>query len=127
MNKMTLIAASLALMTAGCSTVIHGTRQKIGLSSNPSGAQVLVDGKSACVTPCIYKMSRRRGHTIEFLRDGYEERGYTITRDASGWMFGNLIIGGPVGLAIDLLSGGGFILEPKTIDVSLNRDGKGND
>lgn len=106
---------------AGCGTIMHGTSQDIGLASTPSGAKVMLDNKELGVTPTIAKLSRKDNHVVHFALDGYQPTDLTITRSVSGWVWGNIVFGGLVGLAVDAISGGLYKLSPDQLTATLGK------
>lgn len=111
-----------ALLLTSCATVIHGTRQTIGISSNPSNAHVWVDQMYVGNTPLLVEMSRKDNHYVRIELDGYLPYEATFTRQVSGWIFGNVIFGGVIGLAIDAISGGIYALTPEQIHAEMRNN-----
>jgi hypothetical protein len=107
------------LATSGCGTIMHGTTQSIGLSSTPTNARVWVDKQQLGVTPTIAKLSRKDNHIIRMELAGYQPFEATITRSVSGWVVGNLVFGGLIGLAVDAISGGLYKLSPEQVAGQL--------
>jgi uncharacterized protein YceK len=114
---LTLVAASLS----GCATIMHGSNQPVGISSNPTGAQVFVDNAVVGVTPVTATLSRKDHHTVRVEMPGYAPYEMKLTRGVSGWVWGNLIFGGIPGLAIDAITGGLYKLTPSEVNASLTR------
>jgi len=46
----------------------------------------------------------------------------TLTRSVSGWVWGNIVIGGLIGLAVDAISGGLYTLGPEQIARVLTKE-----
>ena len=67
-----LLALAIALTAIGCGTIIHGTTQQVGVSSSPSGADVVVDRIDQGSTPVTVDLSRKDKHTVKLSLDGYE-------------------------------------------------------
>lgn len=122
MKKVTLatltLVASFVILQA-CGTIIHGTTQEIGISSNPSKATVTVDGQEKGTTPMVVDFKRKDTHMVQIELDGYETYETTLTRKVSGWVWGNIVFGGLVGLAVDAISGGLYKLNPDQIEAEL--------
>ena len=114
-----LVAASVAILT-GCATIMHGTSQDIGLQSSPTNAKVLVDGLPMGNTPVVAKLSRKDNHIVKMNLDGYQPFEATLTRGTSGWVWGNIVFGGLIGLAVDAMSGGLYNLTPNQISGQLS-------
>lgn len=114
-----IFLSSLALGLGACASIMHGTRQDVGISSAPTGATVTVDGEVKGKTPIIAKLTRKDNHFLKIELDGYKPYETTLTRGVSGWVWGNLAIGGLIGLAVDAISGGMYKLTPEQISASM--------
>jgi hypothetical protein len=80
---------------------------------------VWVDKQQLGVTPTIAKLSRKDNHIIRMELAGYQPFEATITRSVSGWVVGNLVFGGLIGLAVDAISGGLYKLSPEQVAGQL--------
>ena len=115
----TLLGLSALTFLSSCATIMHGTRQSIGISSYPSNASIWVDRNFVGNTPMIVEMSRKDNHIVQIALEGYLPYEATFTREVSGWVFGNLVFGGVIGLAVDAVSGGIYRLTPEDIQAEL--------
>ncbi len=112
---MILIAAG-----PGCATVTGGCRdQNVKITSNPVGAAVLVDGQPAGSTPTAVKLCRKTEHHVEIAYPGCETAQVTIARRLNPWLFGNIILGGPIGLVVDICTDATHNLSPDDVHVQL--------
>lgn len=123
-RSLVLLPAAVVL-ASGCATVIHGTRQDVGISSTPTNARVIVDNQQRGTTPTIAKLSRKDHHIVRIELDGYQPFEAILTRKVSGWVWGNLVFGNVVGLAVDAISGGLYKLTPEQIQGQLNHPQSG--
>ena len=74
------------------------------------------------VTKVIYATTPREDH--HFIRielEGYQPYEIVLTHKISGWVLGNLIVGGPIGLAVDAISGGLYELTPDQVQGDLRK------
>ena len=117
--KCTMLLLILAL--SGCATILRGTGQGIGIASQPPGAEVVIDNKIYGKTPVSAKLRRKDNHHIVVHLDGYEPYEIVLTRQTSGWVFGNILfcIGAPIGLAVDAIAGGMYSLSPDQVNAQL--------
>ena len=115
----------LSLLVAGCASIMHGTSQDIGFSSTPTGATITVDNQTHGKTPSVVKLSRKDHHLVRIDLDGYQPFEVTITRSVSGWVWGNIVFGGLIGLAVDAISGGLYKLSPEQLHAELSKEGVG--
>lgn len=102
-----------------CATIMHGTRQSVGIASNPSNASVWVDRVYTGNTPIIVEMSRKDNHIVRIELEGYQPYEAVFSRQVSGWVFGNIVFGGLIGLAVDAISGGLYKLTPEQVQAEM--------
>ncbi len=107
------------MLFTSCATIMHGSRQTIGICSNPAHARVAIDGRYIGQTPMIVKLTRKDNHFLRIELDGYMPYEAVFTRQVSGWVFGNVIFGGVIGLAVDAISGGIYKLTPDQIQAQM--------
>lgn len=109
----------VCLTLTSCATIVHGTHQPIGISSNPTNAAIWVDRYFVGYTPLILEMSRKDNHYVRMELEGYQPYEVTFTRNLSGWAFGNIVFGSFIGLAVDAISGGLYKLTPEQIQAEF--------
>ena len=114
-----LLGFSTLTSLTSCATIMHGTRQSIGIASNPSNACIWVDKAYIGNTPLIVEMSRKDNHIVRIELDGYQPYEATFSRQVSGWVFGNIAFGGFIGLAVDAVTGGLYMLTPDQVQAEL--------
>lgn len=105
----------------GCASIMHGGSQDVGISSSPSNAQVEIDGRNMGATPMTTSLKRKESHTVTISLPGYESYSATFTKHVSGWVWGNLLFGGIIGLAVDAGTGGLYYLTPDDVSAQLDR------
>jgi len=115
-------AVGAALALTACATIIHSRSQEVGISSTPAGATVSIDHVDKGTTPLVAKLSRKDLHVLRIEMAGYQPYEATLNRKVSGWVWGNLVFGGLVGLAVDAVSGGMYKLTPEQVSAVLNTD-----
>ena len=113
------LALGAVLVLAACATIIHGSRQQVSISSTPSNARVTVDGQPQGATPAIVLLKRKDLHTVRLELDGYQPVEIALRRKVSGWVWGNIIFGGLIGLAVDAGTGGMYKLTPEQLTTTL--------
>ncbi len=119
MLRKAAILAAICLLSSGCATVIKGTTQGIPISSDPTGADVLVDGLVVGTTPADVEMKRKRDHLVTIQLDGYQPKSVPVVKDIGGAVWGNILAGGLIGWGVDAASGAQNNLKPATISVKL--------
>lgn len=110
------------LLFSGCATLIHGSRQGMTITCEPRVANVFLDGSKIGQTPLFTKLSRAHNHKIRITLEGYQPYEVDLKRKLDGWIFGNILIGGAIGVGVDALTGSMFRLSPKDIYPELKPD-----
>jgi hypothetical protein len=121
--RLRLLALPGALLVAGCATMISGTTQRIKLHSNESDVRVTIQpGNVVVMAPGETTLKRSEsGYRLRFEKDGFEPVDVRLESGTNGWVWGNLIIGGLIGLAIDYGNGAAYTLTPDTVTANLKR------
>jgi hypothetical protein len=114
-----LLIFSLLIISSGCATIIHGTTQDIGITTDPLGADLLVDGKDRYKSPATITMSRKDPHIVEVSKEGYQKETINIKQTMSLVTAGDVFAGGAIGYAIDAATGAQCQLVPENVDVHL--------
>ncbi len=112
-----LIGLISSLLFSSCASVATGTHKMVAVDTNPVGAVVEVyngegDLVTMSTTPFTIPLKRSAGifkggenYLFIFSLDGYVTDSIILKPSINGWYFGNLLIGGPVGLIIDPITG----------------------
>lgn len=114
-----VIPALLLSMSTGCSLVVNGRRQAVNISSNPSGAEIIIDGIVHGKTPAIIDLRRDSHHSISINLEGYQTFSMNLERKVSGWVWGNILIGGLIGVVVDASTGAMYKLTPDQVNTVL--------
>ena len=118
----TLTLIICCLFGTNCATIIHGTRQNIAFSSNPTGAEVSINGESKGKTPVIIKLKRNEDYIVKIQLSGYLPYEINVVKKVDAWIIGNIIFGGLIGLVVDAASGGMYKLSPEQVSAELKRN-----
>jgi len=114
-----LLTLSLVVALNGCATIMHGTTQDIGVSTDPSGADLLVDGEQHYQSPAVITMKRKHDHTVEISQEGYKRELVEIKADLSWAVAGDILAGGAIGYGIDAATGAQRRLRPEKIEMRV--------
>ncbi len=75
-----------------CMTIFRSNPQSVPITSQPTGAKIIVDGKDRGHTPLSLQLKRKANHTLRIERQGYNPLEIRITRNTSAGLsiLGNL-------------------------------------
>ncbi len=110
----------LALSGSGCASIVHGSSQEVSIVSEPSGAEVWIDGEKVGKTPVTPNLKRKRAHQVVIRKKGYQEEHRILHRVLSGAVAGNILAGGLIGWGVDAVTGAQWRLVPETLHVELD-------
>ena len=136
MNKTKIIGTvsltCAAVLLTGCASVFNSGAKKIAINSTPAGATATVTKLGGAVvevqrTPCTVSLSAKAGYfrgqqyVVTLELPGYETVRIELHNKVSGWYFGNILIGGAIGmLAVDPATGAMWNIVPNKIEQTLN-------
>jgi len=118
------LSISGAVLLVACATAVQGTTQKVSVRSTPPGAVVSVDGNAVGITPAFVELTRGDEHHLRIEAEEYQPYETTFTHSMNGWVLGNVLLGGIVGIAIDSSSGAIYSLDKDEIAVELQKAGE---
>ncbi|MGX5820974.1 hypothetical protein ACWKWU_22445 [Chitinophaga lutea] len=107
-----------ALGLSSCATIFSGSKHTFVLNTKPEDAKVTVTDKKGVEvfsgqTPAQVRLKSGAGYfsparyTITFTKPGYVAQTIPVDFKINGWYFGNIFIGGAIGmLVVDPLTGG---------------------
>jgi hypothetical protein len=116
----------ISISAVRCASIIHGTTQKIPVTSEPTAANVslkCLEGtvEAASLTPTTVVLKRNKvSCAIVVSKEGYQPSAVQLQRKLSGWYIANLLIGGIVGFIVDAADGAMFNQSPRFIRAILS-------
>lgn len=106
-----IFAAGAVLVLGGCSTIVDGTSQTLSVNTSPTEARCVLmrNGEQIGVvdpTPGSLTIQKTKHDiTVECTKDGFQKASFVNHSDVNAATFGNIIIGGGIGWAIDSATG----------------------
>ena len=111
----------IAMLLPGCATIVSGRTQTIQVRSDPSDVRVTTQpGGHQITTPATLTLARlESGYRLRFEKPGYEPFDVRLKTSTNGWVWGNILIGGLLGVAIDYGTGAAYTLSPNEVEARL--------
>jgi len=128
-----LIAILIAtvLLTSSCASIVTKSTYPISISSTPSNAEISITDKKGKEiflgnTPAIVRLKAGAGffskaeYQVKFSSRGYNDKIVPVTFTLDGWYFGNILLGGFIGmLIIDPATGAMWKIETDFLNETL--------
>lgn len=114
---------SFVVIIVGCASIMTGGSSQVNVSSHPRGAEIFIDDESVGRTPTTISI-HEPGSTfrLRIQLEGFQPYETVLKRKVSGWIWGNLLLGGVPGLVIDWMTGGMYVVSPSYISKDLKQD-----
>ena len=113
--------AVMVWLLSGCATVFKGTSNNVNFSSDPSAAKVYVNGYLMGSTPVKLKLESKKVYQIEFKKEGFETKTFTITNHVGvGWVILDIVLG-LVPVIVDAATGAWYELDQDNINAILEK------
>ena len=118
----TLILSVLIIsILGGCATLFKGSTEDVNFSSTPSEADVYVNGVLRGKTPLPLNLKSDATYTIEFRKEGYQNRTVVInSKVGAGWIVLD-ILGGLIPVIIDAATGDWHSLDQDNVNAALEK------
>jgi hypothetical protein len=120
-----LLAASTLFLSTGCATILKGSKETIEITSDPSGARVLINGMDVGSTPTAPRVDGTQDVFISIRKDGYMTQNQTVSSSmGAGWLIFDIIsfpvhIG--VGIIVDAITKDWNSLDRNNVHVVLEK------
>lgn len=112
---------SLSLIL-GCAAVFKGASNNVDFGSEPEGAKVYVNGVPMGTTPVNLKLESKKTYHIEFKKEGYETKTFTLTNHVGvGWIILDVIFG-LVPVVVDAATGSWYVLDQDYVNAVLEKE-----
>ncbi len=106
-------------LISGCATIMNGDMVNVPVYTTPSGATVILNG-TTYTSPTTVMVPRGKGDfKLHIQKEGYQPIDILLTESADGWLWGNIVFGGLIGLAVDYISGKAYDIEPELVSANL--------
>lgn len=134
MNLVPMTCILFVCLVSGCASMVSKTDSTTYIETVPEKACCVLHGqdfKRVVNTPdSIALPANAAPITVSCTADGYRPTTATLDTKADGWIFGNILFGGLIGLAVDAGRGAGFkyppkftvVLEPEEFKSLVERD-----
>ena len=130
MRRVLVILATIALIT-GCASIVSKDDYPVTVNSTPEGANFTITNTAGSTvasgtTPEVVTLAAGNGYfkketyQIVVSKAGFADKTYTLYSTLDGWYWGNILLGGLIGmLIVDPITGAMYKL-PDRVDIALD-------
>jgi len=130
---MTAIMMASVFLFSSCASIVSKSTYPLSINSSPSNAKVSITDKKGKEiylgnTPATVKLKAGAGffskaeYQVKFSSPGYDDKIVPINFKLDGWYFGNLLLGGVLGmLIIDPATGAMWKIETEFLNETLSK------
>lgn len=102
--KARLAALALLAVLTSCASIMTGSDDSVTVNSMPSGAYFTTNIGVSGYTPKVVSVPASQDLIVEYRKKGYEPQSVVLESRMSAWVAGNLILGGLIGIAVDVVN-----------------------
>ena len=111
-----------AVVITGCGTLFNAKVKTISMSSNPTQAEVWINGTMRGTTPLSLELDNQRSHTVVFRKEGHADVACELrSNTGAGWIILD-ILGGLIPVIIDAATGDWNGIGEDVCNVNLPSD-----
>jgi len=123
MKRFAVLAAVVpTLVLSACGALFNGGPANVAFNSNPSGAQIWIDGTNRGVTPATLPLAKNKSYTVTFKKEGFPDTSYQLDRKISAGYVILDVLGGVIPIVVDAATGSWYVLSTKEVNVELGRN-----
>jgi hypothetical protein len=129
--KMMAIFIASTFLFSSCASIVSKSSYTISINSVPSEAKIVIKDKKdieifSGQTPATLKLKAGSGffgkgrYQVTYTKNGYDTKTVPVEFKLDGWYFGNILLGGLIGmLIIDPATGAMYKLETEFLNETL--------
>lgn len=111
LSALAVLLFSTAIVVSGCASIIEGTTQEVKINTTPAGARCdvlkegVVIGQVASTPGGVLLKRTKHDLIVKCTKEDCEPSEYFLKSGTSGGTFGNILLGGGIGWAVDSAAG----------------------
>jgi uncharacterized protein YceK len=117
-----IVLTTFVITLSGCATIFDGRIDTVKTSSNPSGAEVYLNGVKIGTTPVNIDLKKKGEYTILIKKEGYKDQIFKVTNKVGvGWIVLDVLMGF-VPVIVDAVTGSWYVLNKKNFNAQLEKN-----
>jgi len=128
-----VILLATVFLFSNCASIVSRSSYQLSINSTPSNASITITNSRgvevyAGYTPTVVRLRASEGffsraeYQVRFSKPGYDDRIIPVTFSIDGWYWGNILLGGIIGmLIVDPATGAMWRIDVDTINATLTQ------
>jgi hypothetical protein len=131
--NLSVILLGVVSLFSSCASIVSESTYPLSISSSPNNARVSITDKKGAeiflgTTPAVVKLKAGAGffskaeYQVKLSSPGYDDKIVPVFFKLDGWYFGNILVGGLIGmLIVDPATGAMWKIETEYLNETLNK------
>lgn len=104
-NLLLIFCIFFLLVLSGCATIFSGSKEEIEFTSEPAGANIVINNNEEGLTPLKVSLKKGNEYVVEIIKEGFKKKTYRLSYSINtGWLILD-IISGLIGIVVDGITG----------------------
>lgn len=120
-RSMSVFALASTFALSGCGALFNGGPAHVAFQSNPSGAEVWINGAQRGATPITLDLAKNQNYTVTFKKAGFQDATMNLNKKVgAGWVILD-ILGGVLPVVVDAATGSWYGLSTNNVNMNLTQ------
>jgi hypothetical protein len=107
---------------AACATIMNEDMVSVPVYTTPSSAKLVINGMEY-TSPATIQAPRGKGDfKLHIEKEGYKPVDILLRQSCDAWLWGDIIFGGLIGLAVDFITGDAYDFDPEVVSQELQKE-----
>lgn len=119
--KKLFVVGIILLTFQSCATIFKGSTDAVNFTSEPSGANVYINGMNMGKAPIQLELKSNKTYNIEFKLEGHETRNVILNNSVGAGYIVLDILFGLVPIIVDAATGDWYSLDQEHVNMILEK------
>ena len=119
--KKLIFLSLVCFVLSSCATILSSTTQRVNFTTTPPDAKVYINDIEVGKTPLLKDLKRNGKYLIKLELEGHKPHLINLEKKFNPVVLANILLGGVVGLIVDIATGAIYVLSPDEINIFLKK------
>lgn len=118
---LSVVVLSVSFLLTSCATIFKGSTDAVTFTSEPTGANVYVNGMNMGKAPISLELKSNKTYNIEFRLEGHETKNVILNNSIGGGYIVLDVLFGLFPVIIDAATGNWYSLDQEHVNAILEK------